>query len=84
MSSVHDVILIFGNFIQFWQCLLFRSGDGYVNFEKFWQLAKQITDFIAWKQVEVSLEDLFDMLPLLSLKLRRLKLSGSLETLFFR
>ena len=27
--------------------------NGHVNFEKFWQLAKQITDFLTWKQVEV-------------------------------
>ncbi|KAF0299372.1 Ras-GEF domain-containing family member 1B [Amphibalanus amphitrite] len=25
--------------------------DGHINFEKFWQLAKQVTEFIAWKQV---------------------------------
>ena len=27
--------------------------NGQLNFEKFWQLAKQITDFLTWKQVEV-------------------------------
>lgn len=29
-----------------------KMPNGHVNFEKFWQLAKQITDFISWKQVE--------------------------------
>ncbi|XP_037084058.1 ras-GEF domain-containing family member 1B-like isoform X2 [Pollicipes pollicipes] len=28
-----------------------RLVDGHINFEKFWQLAKQVTEFIAWKQV---------------------------------
>ncbi|XP_034245198.1 ras-GEF domain-containing family member 1B-like isoform X2 [Thrips palmi] len=27
-----------------------RLPNGHVNFEKFWQLAKQVTEFIAWKQ----------------------------------
>jgi hypothetical protein len=26
-------------------------SNGHVNFEKCWQLAKQVTEFIAWKQV---------------------------------
>ncbi|KAJ8976777.1 hypothetical protein NQ317_009696 [Molorchus minor] len=25
--------------------------NGHINFEKFWQLAKQVTEFMAWKQV---------------------------------
>jgi len=25
--------------------------NGHINFEKCWQLAKQVTEFIAWKQV---------------------------------
>nr|CAD7259229.1 unnamed protein product [Timema shepardi] len=25
--------------------------NGHINFEKFWQLAKQVTEFITWKQV---------------------------------
>jgi len=29
-----------------------RIDNGHVNFEKFWQLAKQISDFVSWKQVE--------------------------------
>ena len=29
-----------------------KISGGHINFEKFWQLAKQITDFITWKQVE--------------------------------
>ncbi|KAK3922479.1 Ras-GEF domain-containing family member 1B [Frankliniella fusca] len=27
-----------------------RLPNGHINFEKFWQLAKQVTEFIAWKQ----------------------------------
>lgn len=30
---------------------LLRLPSGHINFEKFWQLAKQVTEFIAWKQV---------------------------------
>ncbi|XP_077999248.1 ras-GEF domain-containing family member 1B-like [Glandiceps talaboti] len=29
-----------------------RLTTGHVNFDKFWQLAKQITEFITWKQVD--------------------------------
>jgi len=29
-----------------------RQPNGHVNFEKFWQLAKQVTEFMTWKQVE--------------------------------
>ncbi|XP_050437199.1 uncharacterized protein LOC126843616 isoform X1 [Adelges cooleyi] len=28
-----------------------RLDSGHINFEKFWQLAKQVTEFITWKQV---------------------------------
>ncbi|XP_050534858.1 uncharacterized protein LOC126901942 [Daktulosphaira vitifoliae] len=28
-----------------------RLDNGHINFEKFWQLAKQVTEFISWKQV---------------------------------
>ncbi|XP_013402853.1 ras-GEF domain-containing family member 1B isoform X2 [Lingula anatina] len=33
-----------------------RLPNGHINFEKFWQLAKQITEFITWKQVECPFE----------------------------
>lgn len=33
-----------------------RLPNGHVNFEKFWQLAKQITDFMSWKQIECPFE----------------------------
>ncbi|XP_006814037.1 ras-GEF domain-containing family member 1B-like [Saccoglossus kowalevskii] len=29
-----------------------KIANGHVNFDKFWQLAKQITEFITWKQVD--------------------------------
>ncbi|XP_070543951.1 ras-GEF domain-containing family member 1B-like isoform X2 [Ptychodera flava] len=29
-----------------------KLDTGHVNFDKFWQLAKQITEFITWKQVD--------------------------------
>jgi len=29
-----------------------KTENGMINFDKFWQLAKQISDFITWKQVE--------------------------------
>lgn len=29
-----------------------RLKDGHINFDKSWQLAKQVTEFITWKQVE--------------------------------
>lgn len=35
---------------------LFRLPNGHINFEKFWQLAKQVTEFIAWKQVTCPFE----------------------------
>jgi hypothetical protein len=31
-----------------------KLPNGDINFEKFWQLAKQISDFITWQQAEVS------------------------------
>jgi hypothetical protein len=35
---------------------LLRLPNGHINFEKFWQLAKQVTEFIAWKQVSCPYE----------------------------
>lgn len=29
-----------------------RLSNGHINFDKFWQVAKQVTEFIAWKQVQ--------------------------------
>ncbi|XP_072038403.1 ras-GEF domain-containing family member 1B-like isoform X2 [Amphiura filiformis] len=29
-----------------------RMPNGYINFQKFWQFAKQVTEFIQWKQVD--------------------------------
>lgn len=37
--------------INCFYCFLLRLPSGHINFEKFWQLAKQVTEFIAWKQV---------------------------------
>lgn len=34
----------------------FRLPNGHINFDKFWQLAKQVTEFIAWKQVNCTFE----------------------------
>ncbi|XP_045464287.1 ras-GEF domain-containing family member 1B-like isoform X3 [Harmonia axyridis] len=33
-----------------------RLPNGHINFEKFWQLAKQVTEFMAWKQVACPFE----------------------------
>ncbi|XP_046476441.1 uncharacterized protein [Neodiprion pinetum] len=33
-----------------------KLPNGHINFEKFWQLAKQVTEFIAWKQVACPFE----------------------------
>lgn len=35
---------------------LFRLPNGHINFEKFWQLAKQVTEFMTWKQVTCPFE----------------------------
>ncbi|CAD7094063.1 unnamed protein product [Hermetia illucens] len=35
-----------------------KLANGHINFEKFWQLAKQVTEFIAWKQVTCPFEKL--------------------------
>jgi hypothetical protein len=35
---------------------LCRLPNGHINFEKFWQLAKQVTEFINWKQVTCPFE----------------------------
>lgn len=37
-------------------CINFRLPNGHINFEKFWQLAKQVTEFITWKQVACPFE----------------------------
>ncbi|XP_022079726.1 ras-GEF domain-containing family member 1B-like isoform X3 [Acanthaster planci] len=29
-----------------------KLANGYINFQKFWQTAKQVTEFMTWKQVE--------------------------------
>lgn len=36
--------------------VIFRLPNGHINFEKFWQLAKQVTEFMAWKQVTCPFE----------------------------
>ncbi|XP_068461162.1 ras-GEF domain-containing family member 1B-A isoform X1 [Clinocottus analis] len=33
-----------------------RLQSGHVNFEKFWELAKQVSEFMAWKKVECPFE----------------------------
>ncbi|KAM6266399.1 ras-GEF domain-containing family member 1B isoform 2-T4 [Spheniscus humboldti] len=33
-----------------------RLPNGHVNFEKFWELAKQVSEFMMWKQVECPFE----------------------------
>ncbi|GAB0097103.1 ras-GEF domain-containing family member 1B [Sergentomyia squamirostris] len=33
-----------------------RLSNGQINFEKFWQLAKQVAEFISWKQVRCPFE----------------------------
>lgn len=33
-----------------------KLPNGHINFEKFWQLAKQVTEFITWKQVTCPFE----------------------------
>lgn len=38
------------------QQLGFRLPNGHINFEKFWQLAKQVTEFMTWKQVTCPFE----------------------------
>jgi len=29
----------------------YRLGNGHINFDKFWQLAKQVTEVVAWQQI---------------------------------
>lgn len=31
--------------------MILRSANGHINFEKFWQLAKQVTEVVAWQQI---------------------------------
>ncbi|MPC59053.1 Ras-GEF domain-containing family member 1B [Portunus trituberculatus] len=38
------------------RCVLGRLPNGHINFDKFWQLAKQVTEFMAWKQVTCPFE----------------------------
>jgi len=33
---------------------LSRLANGQINFEKFWQLAKQVKEFMGWQQVQCS------------------------------
>ncbi|GAB6026437.1 hypothetical protein CHUAL_012636 [Chamberlinius hualienensis] len=33
-----------------------KLSNGHINFEKFWQLAKQVTEFITWQQVSCPFE----------------------------
>ncbi|KAK9880780.1 hypothetical protein WA026_013107 [Henosepilachna vigintioctopunctata] len=42
-----------------------RLPNGHINFEKFWQLAKQVTEFMAWKQVACPFERDLRILSLL-------------------
>lgn len=39
-----------------------RSENGSINFEKFWQLAKHISDFVTWQQVECPFDKHTDVL----------------------
>ncbi|KAL3284621.1 hypothetical protein HHI36_018775 [Cryptolaemus montrouzieri] len=42
-----------------------RLPNGHINFEKFWQLAKQVTEFMTWKQVACPFEKDHRILSLL-------------------
>lgn len=33
------------------ECYVDKLPNGHINFEKFWHLAKQVTEFMAWKQI---------------------------------
>ena len=33
----------------------YRLENGNINFEKFWQLAKQISELVTWQQVQVKM-----------------------------
>jgi len=48
----HSVIIISVVFKHLFNKLLFNLR--LIFFQKFWQLAKQIREFISWKQLEVS------------------------------
>lgn len=39
-----------------------KSENGNINFQKFWKLAKQISDFVTWQQVECPFEKHTDVL----------------------
>ncbi|RZF40588.1 hypothetical protein LSTR_LSTR007471 [Laodelphax striatellus] len=42
-----------------------KLPNGHINFEKFWQLAKQVTEFITWKQVACPFEKNKDVIRFL-------------------
>ncbi|XP_039275867.1 uncharacterized protein LOC111063372 isoform X2 [Nilaparvata lugens] len=42
-----------------------KLPNGHINFEKFWQLAKQVTEFITWKQVACPFEKNKDVIKFL-------------------
>ena len=50
--TVRDKVLISSNKLS----LCSRLPNSYINFDKFWQLAKQVTEFMAWKQVSSPFE----------------------------
>ncbi|XP_037779409.1 ras-GEF domain-containing family member 1B-like [Penaeus monodon] len=42
-----------------------RLPNGHINFDKFWQLAKQVTEFMAWKQVTCPFEKINEVITYL-------------------
>lgn len=46
---------------------LFRLSNGHINFEKLWQLAKQVMEFLSWKQVSCPFVRNEDVLTLLQM-----------------
>ena len=50
--TLRDKVLISSNKLS----LCSRLPNSYINFDKFWQLAKQVTEFMAWKQVSCPFE----------------------------
>ncbi|XP_063609723.1 ras-GEF domain-containing family member 1B-like [Penaeus indicus] len=42
-----------------------RLPNGHINFDKFWQLAKQVTEFMAWKQVTCPFEKIKEVITYL-------------------
>lgn len=45
--------------------LCYRLPNGHINFDKFWQLAKQVTEFMAWKQVTCPFEKIKEVITYL-------------------